>query len=85
MIRDSSGESSFSVSIDISEEIKNQIREYALSDLTRELGGVLVGNVTQSGDTYSVTVTDYIIAKRAVLYNCFITRCQQNGIGRNKR
>ena len=63
MIRDCSGENSFSVSIDISEEIKNQIREYALSDLTRELGGVLVGNVTQSGDTYSVTVTDYIIAK----------------------
>lgn len=52
------------VNIIFPEEIKKRIKQYALSDTSKELGGVLVGNFTETDiNCFEVAVEDFIIAK----------------------
>lgn len=51
------------IKINISENLKNEIRNFATSDLTRELGGVLIGTFNEENNQYILNVENYIIAK----------------------
>lgn len=51
------------VKINITENLKNEIRQFATSDLTRELGGVLIGTFNEENNNYILNVENFIIAK----------------------
>ena len=60
------------VHIECDATVRQQIREYAMTDTSRELGGVLIGTVRQQGQP-RVQVTAMIIARYTDAHNASVT------------
>lgn len=74
------------IKINISGDIKDQIREYAVSDLSRELGGVLVGSVSEiSEHSYELNIEHFIIAEHTDAHLSSVTFTAETWSDINKK